>query len=477
MKTETHIPEKAHDILREYAAGPHYTNNLMIGTANRAEDALREAWVVMAGSGFAAGVTTRLYSPGEIKHADDSNLKYLKDPDAFQCEVLWRKPTVDEKYRDMYREELELLGLDINKLKSEDIRKLHRNRIAQLVGKTPEEIGNGYITRLLDRPEICDLLVQYFNEHQITEFRQYIKWNWAHRLGQHRLHETKNKARHRQPATLDSYLARTFCPDDMPAIMSVAGESETREWPFAANADFIKRLPIDPNAISDDSLIKVGLAPADFKKIYTLQARRRYKMAVGPQFLALLSEAKMTERPHAGKRGWKVKETARVISFTGADGLEKIGIFGTVSDISTQTTVSGEKQKNRHHRLADTELHIFAGRDEAIRSQDHALEKMGQRIAVYSEFFNELGKYSKQGEDKWQFLEKLVARMEPQLIKKTGYHDQLILRYIIGSSEGKPTQSVIEDPSLIGVLRKTLQGAIGDLKQKMTEVNLLKKQI
>ena len=40
---ESHIPEKAHDILREYAAGPHYTNNLMIGTANRVEDALREA--------------------------------------------------------------------------------------------------------------------------------------------------------------------------------------------------------------------------------------------------------------------------------------------------------------------------------------------------------------------------------------------------------------------------------------------------
>lgn len=182
--------------------------------------------------------------------------------------------------------------------------------------------------------------------------------------------------------------------------MSDERESETQGGLFTADTDVIRHLPVDPDAISDDSLIKVGLAPVDFRKRYSFQSRRRYKMAVVPQFLALLSEAQLTERPHATKRNGKVRETARVINFMGADGLEKIGIFGTVSDISTQTTTSREKPKNRHHRLSDTELHIFTGRDEAIRSQDHALEKMSQRMALYSEFYNELGKYAKQGENK-----------------------------------------------------------------------------
>lgn len=250
----------------------------------------------------------------------------------------------------------------------------------------------------------------------------------------------------------------------MPAIISAEKESETQEGLFTADTDVIRHLPVDPDAISDDSLIKVGLAPVDFKKRYSFQSRRRYKMAVGPQFLTLLSEAQLTERPHVAKKNGKIRKTARVINFTGADGLEKIGIFGTVSDVSTQTTTSREKPKNRHHRLADTELHIFTDREAAIRSQDHALEKMSQRIALYSEFYNELGKYTQQDENKRQFLAELVARMEPQFIRKTGYYDQLILRYIIGSTEGKPTLSVLEDPSLIGTLRSTLQKAITDLR-------------
>lgn len=273
-----------------------------------------------------------------------------------------------------------MCGKDTDKITDKHIRDIHRTRIAQLVGRTEDEIRSGYVQRLLDKPEICDLLIRYYNEHQISEFREHIAGNDYYKLGQHRLLETKNKARHRQPATLGSYIARTFCPDDMPAIMS-AGSSEpsVRGERLAVRADLIKHLPIDPDAISDESLTKVGLAPEDFRT-YTLQARRRYKMAVAPQFLALLSEAKMTERPYAGKVKGEPKSTARVITFAGADGEEKVGIFSTVTDVSTQVKISEGKEKNRHHRLADTELRIFAGREEAIRSQEHALEKMKERI-------------------------------------------------------------------------------------------------
>lgn len=40
MTKESYIPLDAHDILRNYAKGPHYTDDLMIGTANKVERAL-----------------------------------------------------------------------------------------------------------------------------------------------------------------------------------------------------------------------------------------------------------------------------------------------------------------------------------------------------------------------------------------------------------------------------------------------------
>jgi hypothetical protein len=47
----------------------------------------------------------------------------------------------------------------------------------------------------------------------------------------------------------------------------------------------------------------------------------------------------------------------------------------------------------------------------------------------------------------------------------------------VGSTEGKATASVLENPSIIGVLKKALTRAIADTKGKVVEVNLLKKQI
>jgi hypothetical protein len=50
-----------------------------------------------------------------------------------------------------------------------------RQRIADLLGVDSAEIVNGTIRRLLDKPEICDLLIQYYNEHQLEKFREYIQ--------------------------------------------------------------------------------------------------------------------------------------------------------------------------------------------------------------------------------------------------------------------------------------------------------------
>lgn len=41
MTKEAYIPLDAHDIIRDYAEGPHYTSDLMIGTANKVEKALK----------------------------------------------------------------------------------------------------------------------------------------------------------------------------------------------------------------------------------------------------------------------------------------------------------------------------------------------------------------------------------------------------------------------------------------------------
>lgn len=478
-KVETNIPLDAHNILRNYAEGPHYTNDLMIGTANKVERALAFVWVDFPGSGYSVATLTRLHSRDTVSHFPDSNFKYLRSPDAFRREIVAKWSKIPEGFREQYRQELwPLCDNDNEKITDKMIRDIHRKRIAHLVWKSSEEIGNGYVRRILDKPEICDLLIRYFNEHQIAEFRKHIAGNEFYKLGQHRLHETKNRARHRQPATLGSYIARTFCPDDMPAIMS-AGSSEpsVRGERLAVRTDLIKHLPIDPDVISDESLTKVGLAPEDFKN-YTLQARRRYKMAVAPQFLALLSEAKMTERPYAGKVRGESKSTARVITFTGADGQEKVGIFSTVTDVSTQVKISEGKEKNRHHRLADTELRIFAGREEALRSQQHAIEKMEQRIRYCSQFFNQLSEYRwKNTDEKTPHLQQVVAEAQKNFWKKKGFYDQLILRYINGSDGWKPTKGVLENPSLIGVLKKVLVRSIHDSRGKIGEIRLLMKQM
>jgi hypothetical protein len=103
----------------------------------------------------------------------------------------------------------------------------------------------------------------------------------------------------------------------------------------------------------------------------------------------------------------------------------------------TQTVSSGEKTKNRNHTISATELHIFAGREEAIRSQDHAIEGMSVKIALYAGLFNALGDYSKQKkpEEKGAYLTTLVNEFAEKFSQSQSYHGKLIHRYLLGSDE------------------------------------------
>ena len=83
-KWESYIPEAAHQMLKSYAEGDHYTNDLMIQTANNVERALASVWVDFPGSGYPSGLLTRLYSRDTVSHFPDSNFKYLRDPDKFR---------------------------------------------------------------------------------------------------------------------------------------------------------------------------------------------------------------------------------------------------------------------------------------------------------------------------------------------------------------------------------------------------------
>lgn len=471
-KSPCTLPVDAQDILRTYAEGAHHTNNLMIGIANWVENVLKLSGADFPGSGYSVGMSTRLYSYNEVSHFPDSNLRYLRDPAAFREQVI-NAGGVPGVFRLLYAEELNpLCPTGIGNIDDKLIRSIHRKRIATLVWKTPKEVGNWYIRRLLDKPEICDFLIAHFNEYQIEKFRKRISWNKFYKLEKHRLHETKNKARHEKPATIGTYIARAFCPEGMPAVVPISGNKggKRKEAQCLAARDKLRaHLPIDPDAISDESLTKVGLAPADFEH-YTLQARRRYKMAVAHDFLALLLKAKPTARLHAGEN----RETARVITFLGADGQEKIGIFSTITDVSTRLRPSVQWEKNHHSRLADTELRIFAGREEAIRSQEHAIEHMKERVSHCAELFNQLSEYKqKTSDEKPAYLQGVVELARVTFGKKTGFYDQLILRYLNGSNTWKPTKSILENPSLIGILKKTLLHSMRDLRGKTRELWLL----
>ncbi len=82
-----------------------------------------------------------------------------------------------------------------------------------------------------------------------------------YRLGQQQLEPTKNVAKHRQPASLGSYIARALCADDFPPILARNGAPGSLEEKIQSRNDLIAELPIDPDKISDEAFIKSDLAP------------------------------------------------------------------------------------------------------------------------------------------------------------------------------------------------------------------------
>lgn len=93
--------------------------------------------------------------------------------------------------------------------------------IQELLGTVGQELPNtAYIKRLLDQPDICQRLIEIFLEHRIAQFHELMQGHKHYRLGQQRLEFTQNAARHRQPASLGSYVARSLCSPDLAPILA-----------------------------------------------------------------------------------------------------------------------------------------------------------------------------------------------------------------------------------------------------------------
>lgn len=125
----------------------------------------------------------------------------------------------------------------------------------------------------------------------------------------------------------------------------------------------IQSLPINPDKIAEETLIKLGLAPDDFMT-YTLQARRRYTLSVRQKFLTLLSQAREVNRADHGI-------TARILEVTREDDEKRLIIFRTVTEANIEEKKSGHR---RYYEMSATYCSVFENWEEAIRSQTHAVE-------------------------------------------------------------------------------------------------------
>lgn len=134
----------------------------------------------------------------------------------------------------------------------------------------------------------------------------------------------------------------------------------------------IQSLPIDPDKIAEETLIKLGLAPDDFMT-YTLQARRRYTLSIRKKFLTLLSQAQEINRTNQGK-------TARILEVTLENGEKRLIIFRTVTEANIEEKKDGHR---RYHEISATYCSVFENWEEAIRSQTHALEGLEEKISDY----------------------------------------------------------------------------------------------
>lgn len=97
-------------------------------------------------------------------------------------------------------------------------------------------------------------------------------------------------------------------------------------------------------------------------------------------------------------------------------------------------------RKNRHQKISDTEFRVFSHRDEAVRSQEHAIGGLEKKIALYSQIFNDFGAYkSQKQEEKLSYLTAIVDGCREEFSRSQSYHGELVYRYLVGSKEGNPT--------------------------------------
>ncbi len=80
-----------------------------------------------------------------------------------------------------------------------------------------DTLKTAYITRLLDKPGICDWIIRYVQERDQEELDTLILAG-PYRYRQNELPRTINQTQHRQSATLGSYISRAFAPNDLHAI-------------------------------------------------------------------------------------------------------------------------------------------------------------------------------------------------------------------------------------------------------------------
>ncbi len=446
---EIHIPPEVDKILREYVLRRPSSHDLAITVANEVEASLAKHLPEIPW--YPAATLTRLYSRNQRRDFPDVHVRGFDNPRDTPEFKEWGVTLKTVKHYMLYC-------------------------IQELLGTVGQELpANAYIKRLLDQPDICQRLIEIFLEHRVAQFHEKIKQNKHFRLGQQRLESSKNAAQHRQPASLGSYIARSLCSPDFAPISARAGVPGTLEEKMQSRNDLIRDLPLDPDRISDEAFIKSGLAPEWFTR-FTLQARRRCKMLHSREFAELLSRAVPHVRAHKSTKG-KPKTTARIIHFKSAKGEERIGIFVTKTDILTRVT-GEEPVRNQHNKMAETELHIFMSIEDARDSQQHAIEWMQERMAEYAKLYNSFSKYSKKKpEDKAAYLSGIVTDARKVFAKKTGFHDQLMIRYLNGSEEGKPVASVLEQPSLIGTILARLKFGMDDLHGKIREIRAVKNQI
>jgi len=306
---------------------------------------------------------------------------------------------------------------------------------------------NGMTTRLLDKPSITSDLIQRTILHVEGKLRRVLGTFGGLKRARPYLEHRINACKHRQKATLLSYLIRAFCPDNTQAIIPEDSIYLTEE----DTATIIKSLPLDPDKLNDETLQKIGLAPDDFET-YTLQARRRYKLWIRERFFQMMSEAEVLSCD-IGPR--KQKSTARILRFHDAKNEEMIGAFINTSGLHIHMTPA---QRKSRHKVMDTHFRVFESEAAFMKSQSHALEAIvskGGVVGFMLDFFENYSDFSRAEQ-----AEFIIDTLE-YFWHKHGFHEKRVAEFI----QRLPRQS-----RMAGNVVKALESLDRDLTGKYHEL-------